>query len=257
MFNLILNTMSKEHFELKKATIEAIPEKLVSYPGIPVDVALQEAEDLNVWCQADKALLVKAGIDWKLAEDLPFRTGACRYIQSQWQKEYRSLEEAQKEWAEKSPAAYELRNELNHHFFFAFAKIPDLYARVQKIAEGDSHADMIQDLSDLAALGKANLQPLKLIGMDVGLLDKAATTSETMAVLLANANGKKMEDNKMRLLRDKAFMHMKEAVDEIRRCGQYVFWKDEHRRKGYISKYIRSKSTAKPKNEAIKTEGEK
>ncbi len=240
--------MSKEHFDLKKAIIEAIPENLVNYPGIPVEVALQEAEDLYVWCQQDKDLLVKAGLDWKLAEDLLARTGACRYVQSQWQKEYRSLEQAQKDWAEKSPAAYDLRDELNHHFFFAYAKIPDLYARVQKIAEGSTHADMIQDLSDLAALGKANPEPLKAINIDLSLLDKAETTAPEMAQLLANANGKKMEDNKMRLLRDKAFYYMKEAMDEIRRVGQYVFWKDEQRRKGYVSKFNKVKKHGKAKN---------
>lgn len=239
--------MSKEQFEQKQVTLDAIPEKMVAYPNIPVDIALQESEDLFVWCQADKDLLVKAGLDWKLVEDLPVRAGALRYIQSQWQKEYRSLEDAQKEWALKSPAAYELHDELIHHFFHAYYKLPDLYARTQKIAEGSGHADMIQDLSDLSALGKANTEPLIAINLDLSLLDKSETMAEQMAILLANSNGKKMEDNKMKLLRDKAFTHMKEAVDEIRRCGQYIFWKDEQRRKGYVSKFIKTKNQAKAK----------
>jgi hypothetical protein len=239
--------MSKQQFELKQAAIEAISEKQVLSPNLPVDVALQESEDLYVWCQTDKDLLVKSGLDWKLVEDLPLRTGACRYIQSQWQKEYRSLEEAQKEWSQKSPAAYELRDELIHHFYHAYFKQPDLYGRTQKIAEGHTHADMIQDLSDLAALGKANTTPLQAICIDLSLLDRAETMSEQMAVLLANSNGKKLEDNKLRLLRDKAYFHMKEAVDEIRRCGQYVFWRDEQRHKGYISRFIKQNKQTKPK----------
>jgi hypothetical protein len=241
--------MSKEHFDLKQAGIEAIPDNLANYPSIPVDVALQEAEDLFVWCQSDKDVLVKTGLDWNLVNDLPARIGACRYIQSLWQKEFRSLEQAQKDWAQKSPEAYELRDELLHHFFFAYNKMPDLIARTQKIAEGNTHADMIQDLSDLAALGKANVSPLRAIGVDVKLLEKAESSAAEMAALLASANGKKMENNKMRLLRDKAFMHMKEAVDEIRRTGQYVFWKDEQRWKGYISKFNKAKRSSKAKTE--------
>ena len=85
--------MSKEQFDLKLSTLEAIPEKDVTYPGIPVDAALQEAEDLLVWCLPDMDLLVRSGLDKKLVDDLPTRTGALRYIQSQWQREYRSLEE--------------------------------------------------------------------------------------------------------------------------------------------------------------------
>lgn len=240
--------MSKEQFDQKKADIEAIPDKEVRYPDMPVDVALQEAEDLYVWCQPDKDLLVKAGLKWALVEDLPARAGALRFVQSQWQKDFRSQEEVQKEWAEKSPAAYDLRDELVHHFYHAFYKASDLYARTQKIAEGSGHADMIQDLSDLAALGKANTSYLTAISMDLGLLDKAENYTVEMSALLAQVNGKRMVDNSLRLLRDKAYMHLKEAVDEIRRCGQYVFWRDEQRKKGYVSKYNRNRKQGKPKN---------
>lgn len=48
-----------------------------------------------------------------------------------------------------------------------------------------TNADMIQDLSDLAALGKANTEPLIKIGMDLTLLDKAEKLSGEMAKLLA------------------------------------------------------------------------
>ena len=33
---------------------------------------------------------------------------------------------------------------------------------------------------------------------------------------------------------------MKQAVDEIRRHGQYVFWRNEARKKGYVSRYYRT-----------------
>jgi hypothetical protein len=247
MLNLNVKKMSKEAFESKKAAIEAIANEKTLYPNMPVSIALQEAEDLMVWCAPDKELLVKAGLNWKLTEDLPARIDALRYVQSIWQKEFKSLEEAQKEWKNQSPAAYDLRDELLHHFFHAYYYFPDLYSHTQQIAEGNTHADMIQDLSDLAALGKANTEPLKAVGVDLSLLDKAETTSAIMAKLLAASNGHKLQDNELRVLRDKAFTHMKEAVDEIRRCGQYVFWKDEQRYKGYISHFIKRKDQAAAK----------
>jgi hypothetical protein len=229
--------MSKQAFETKKDTIEAILNENVKYPNIPIDAALQEAEDLLVWCRQDKELLVKAGLEWTLVEDLSIRIGACRYIQSEWQKEYRSIEDAQREWGEKSPAAFKLRDELLHHFKHAFHNRSDLLARVKKISEGSSNADMIQDLSDLSVLGKANLDLFVNTLMETSQLDLAATTADSLSVVLANSNGEKLKDNEKRILRDKAYAHMKEAVDEIRRVGQYVFWRDELRRKGYISRY--------------------
>ncbi len=234
--------MSKEEFELKKKEIEVIPNEMVKYPNIPVDAALQEAEDLLAWCRQDKELLIKGGLDWNLVKDLSARAGACRYIQSEWQKEYRSIEDAQREWAEKSPAAFKLRNELIHHFNHAFYKRPELTARVKKIAEGNSNADMIQDLSDLSVLGKANEGLFASTLMELSMLDLAANTSDSLSIVLANSNGEKMKDNEKRILRDKAYAHMKEAVDEIRRVGQYVFWRDEVRRKGYISRYLKRKN---------------
>jgi hypothetical protein len=40
-------------------------------------------------------------------------------------------------------------------------------------------------------------------------------------------------------IRDQAFTHVKEAVDKIRKCGQFVFWRNAARVKGYRSDYLR------------------
>ena len=121
-----------------------------------------------------------------------------------------------------------------------------MLARSQKIAEGAGNADMVQDLSDLAVLGKANTTQLTAINLDLTQLDKAETLSDQMASLLAQANGAKKEgNNKTKALRDKACAHLKQAVDEIRDAGKYVFYQNEQRYKGYISAYIKKhKGTA-------------
>jgi hypothetical protein len=105
MLNLNGKKMSKDAFESKKPAIEAIANEKTLYPNMPVSIALQEGEDLMVWCAPDKELLVKAGLNWKLVEDLQLRIDSLRYVQSLWQKEFKSMEEAQKEWKLQSPAA--------------------------------------------------------------------------------------------------------------------------------------------------------
>lgn len=245
--------MSKEHFDLKRMAIEAITDKETATPNMPVAIALQEAEDLYEWCQADKEVLAKAGLDLALVDDLPARIGACRYTQSVWQKEYKSIEDAQREWLAKSPAAYELRDEMLHHFFHAYRNLPDLLGKVQKVAEGSSHADMIQDLSDMSVLGTGNPEPLQAIAFDMDLLATASVTSSAMADLLAKSNGAKLSDNKLKTLRDKAYTYVKQAVDEIRHHGQYVFWRNEERKKGYVSRYVQYHYT-RAKKASQKTE---
>jgi hypothetical protein len=246
--------MSKEQFDLKQVAIEALTDKETGVPTMPVAIALQEAEDLYQWCLNDKEMLAKAGLDLALIDDLPNRIGACRYMQSMWQKDFKSVEDSQREWLAKSPAAYELRDDILHHFFHAYRKNPDLLSKVQKISEGNSHADMIQDLSDMAVLGTSNPEPLKGISFDMNMLTTAAATSTAMANLLAQSNGARMSDNKLKTLRDKAYTYMKQAVDEIRHNGQYIFWHNEERKKGYVSRYMQSKANQQKKATQTVTE---
>jgi hypothetical protein len=55
--------------------------------------------------------------------------------------------------------------------------------------------------------------------------------------VLAKANGEVGDDDAAKKMRDKSYTHMKQAMDEVRTTGQYVFWRDEDRKKGYVSTY--------------------
>lgn len=91
---------------------------------------------------------------------------AHKHLKSLWYKDRYSQEEAQRDWTVRSPLAYELRDELLHDFRFAYRADVILLDRVAAIAEGNSHADMIQYLNDLAMLGRANPAPLIAIAFD-------------------------------------------------------------------------------------------
>jgi len=175
-----------------------------------------------------------------MINDLPPRAGACREAQSIWNKDYRSQQEAQKQWAEQSPLAYEFVMDLLQTMRFGYRKDPALLSRVSAITEGSGHADMIQDLNDIAVLGRENPDPLTAIGFDLDQLDLAATRADELADLLAEANGDKADQNESKVIRDRAYTHLKKLVDEIREAGKYVFRKDKNRYKGYISQYRRS-----------------
>jgi hypothetical protein len=239
--------MSKTDFIAKLKEIMGIPEKDVKRPNMPVGEAVQEAENVVPWCKDDKVKLTKAGLDWLLVEDLSLRAGACRYAQSIWANESQSQEEAEKEWKAKSPAAFDLSDRIVHHLTFAFRKESELLSKVQIIREGYSRADMLQDLSDASLLGKDNVELLKAIGFDLKLLDEAATQADDLSVVLAKANGEAGDDADAKDVRDRAYTYMKQAVDEIRTTGQYVFWRDEDRKKGYVSAY---KKRGRKKNNA-------
>ncbi|MCY1720704.1 hypothetical protein OU798_10140 [Prolixibacteraceae bacterium Z1-6] len=221
------------------AEIQAIPNEEVKEPGMPVDIALQEAENLHHWSLDDADQLQVVGVTNKMIEDLAIRAGACREAQSIWNKDSRSQQEAQKQWGIQSPLAYDFRNDLLASLRFAYRKDDALLSRVSAITDGGGHADMIQDLNDIAVLGRENPDPLTAIGFELDQLVLAATRADELADLLAEANGDKADPNESKMVRDKAYIHMKELVDEIREAGKYVFRKDPKRLKGYSSEYWR------------------
>lgn len=221
--------------------INALPADQVLEPTIPVDVFVQEAENLYHWCQTDLAQLAASGFDAAKIGELNIRAGACREAQSLWVKERRSSTE----WNERSPEAYEMRDELLHAFRYAFRNDAGLLGRVSEIADGAGHADMVQDLNDLSVLGKQHPGLLATIGFDPAKLDTAASLANEMADLLASVNGTRMEGNSAKAIRDRAYTYLKQLVDEVRACGKYVFWKNEKRRKGYYSDFWRKRNNQK------------
>ncbi len=245
---------NKTDYDAKLAVIEAIPEEEVLTPYIPVDVYLQEAENLYHWALDDLEKLTGAGTSKELIDDIPKRAGALREAQSLWVKELNTREQAEQEWKERSPEAYDLRDSLIHAYRYAYRKHKDLLGRVAAIDEDYGHADMIQDLNNLAVLGKANPDPLKAIGMDLTEVDRAATVSDEMADLLARANGDRSSENEYKTIRDKAYTYLKDAVDQVRECGKFLFWRDDDRLKGYSSQYLR-KNRGSKKQETVQING--
>jgi hypothetical protein len=239
----------KEDFEKKADAIKAVGDNEIQTPNMPMEVYHKEAEYLEKWCQRDKDKLTAAGLDWSLVEDLPYRIGASRETQANWAYKRFQRKEAQEKWAADSPGAYDLRDSVIHSMLYAYRKQANLLERVRTVAEGDGDADMLQDLNVLHIIARENTGPLEAVGFDMSLVDKLAETGEQMASIRASASVDSDEVQELKVLRDKAYTHLKQAVDEIRECGQYVFWRDEARRDGYASDYHRRQGSKSAKTE--------
>jgi hypothetical protein len=235
-----------DDYNAKIEAINAIADDKIIEPVIPIEVFLQEAENLYQWSKQDKTALAAIGITEAKINELPVRAGACREAQSRWFKDRNSQMDAQREWAEKGPGAFALRDELLHAFRYAFRADAALVARVAEIADGTTNADMVQDLNDLSVLGSTHQDLLTPIGVTPEKIQLAADTSDEMANLLALANGDKASQNESKKVRDKAYTYLKEQVDEIREAGKFLFWKNERRYKGYVSKYWSDQNQQKP-----------
>lgn len=240
-----------DNMALKLNAVKTIKDEDVKAPSnIPVDVYLQEAENLYHWAQEDKEKLAERGLDWNLVQDVPARADVLRDTESKWVTTRFTQEEAEKKWALLAPDAYDFRDDLLQTFRFAYRNAPDILGRVSAISEGYGHADMIQDLSDLSALGKSRPAELSAIKFDLSILDKTSKTADELADLLGMTTAERADAGEAIKLRNKAFTHLKEAVDEIYAYGQFVFRHDERRLKGYSSDYLRRKRNKRGKKES-------
>jgi hypothetical protein len=222
-----------EDFEQWKAEIENLPLNEVKLPNQPIDDFVARTETLAVNANEDREVLEGAGLNVIQIDQLNPLSGALRYCQAQWMSEYRVREEAKAEWQEQYPQAYTLRNEFLHHFSFAYRDYDDIKKKVMRIRDGASHADMIQDLVELAVLGEKYPEPLTAVRFNLDMLQQSRSVSHAMSELLAAANGAAGESNETKLLRDKAFTLLAERDRTIREYGRYVFWKDEDKRSKY------------------------
>ena len=223
----------------KRELLLAMDRESIRTPNIPVLKFIKEAEYLSAEAQKDKEALEGVGLDWNLVLDLLVRIGALRQAESIWFKSRYKEEELEREWDTKSNQGYELRDAMLHAFRYAFGEDEQLLRRVSEIASGRTDDDMVQDLSHLAELGRDYTQLLEAIRFPLAQLEQAANLSDELGTLMALAAGERSDTSEDLDLRNRAYTHLKEAVDKIRGAGQYVFWRDAERRQHYVSMYHR------------------
>ncbi|HMA66110.1 MAG: hypothetical protein ACM31E_02470, partial [Fibrobacterota bacterium] len=207
---------------------------------IPCGIAAQEAVSLKHWATADKDALIAAKLDWEIVEKLPGFGATLIEAEGRWCAKRFEQVEARDKWKAVSPQAYELRDTLLHAFFYAYRKTASVYSKVQEIDENSGDEDMILDLVKLNHVGKENPDQLTAIGFDMKKVEEASTVAEAMQQLLAEADGTTPQYNEARKVRDQAYTLLKNAVDDVRACGQYVFYRDPARYGGYTSNYLRT-----------------
>ena len=227
----------KTSYETCITAVKQIEIKKDSHPRIPPHEFLQEAYDLYVWCKEDIEQLTAVGINKTVIEELPIRIEAAQEAHTIWEHKKRSKSETKDNFETQLKEAKKLKSELVHTFRFAFRKTPELLEILKRSLGGIKYSELIQCLNDLAALGQSNLPLLQEINFNDELLSQASDLSDELAQLLASSHSERYALTETKLLRDKAFIYLKQSIDLIREAGRYAFAKDTDHRKGYSSNY--------------------
>ena len=245
-FKAIRMTSTNDNNELL-LRIRAFKSGNVGSPTVPVNVIVQEADDLYLWCQDDQEQLILAGLDWNQASLIPVCAKMCREFQSQWLKNYKSTDKIKLEWDTKSPETLNLRSELLHDFGFAFRKDEQLLAQIKEIAQKQSRASLVQSLNNLAELGREHMTLLESINFDPLKLETATRLAPEMADLIARIERNKKLSDESKTMRDQTYAFLKQLIDEVRMCGKYKFREKPERLAGYLSDYWKGRNTTRRK----------
>ncbi|MCP4220697.1 MAG: hypothetical protein GY765_39080 [bacterium] len=231
---------NKADLLLKLEVLEAIPEHKVGSPTVPIHVCIQEAEKLALRAVTDREQLEGAGLNWVVVEDIPIRAGALREAHTIWATAMAEDHADAAQWPEESVEGMELRKELVHKLRFAFRNSPKLLSRLRTVNKGKKQSQLMEALNHLCEMGRKHLDLLEAVKIDPLILDEAARYSDELAVALGKLQIRREDLEKKRVLRDKAYFHLKQAVDEVRGFGRYLFWKQPSHLKSYQSAYFRS-----------------
>ncbi len=209
--------------------------------SIPMDISFSEADTAVQVATQDSVQLQAAGINWSMVEELPSFIGAAREAQSLWNSTRFERADAQTAWDNNLEDAYDLCEYCLHALAHANRNDEQKLNRISDIKEGEGGANLVQDLNDIHVFGTENQASLDAINFDFANITAAGEMAVKMGDLLSIKDSSSSRDER-KDIRDKAFSIVKDMVDEVYACGQYVFWKDEERKKLYASAYRRKRS---------------
>lgn len=228
-----LDAASPAKSELRKAkgveALAALDESFASPIDCPVADLCHESRELEaVVAQMGEKIVAGSRLDAALCEALKPRRKLLEGTEQDWLAHRLSQSSSDRKDAQKK--AEQLKKDLIAALRYFLHHDPAVQARVDDIIPGTGLADLIDDLSKLATLARENAASLRRADLPADAADQADLLAarlgddEAARSVVASDEGRNLMD-----LRNRAFWHLREAMDEIRAAGRYVFRNDPAR----------------------------
>ncbi len=230
--------ITRTDFEKEKEAILSIKKEDILSPNIPINIFIDEATRLHLCSNRDRDKLINENLDPDLIDSIPSRANALRYLQSLWMKDYDIYKERNEEWIKLKEQGKNLRSVMIHYFKYAYRDNKSIINNVKRIIKSNSNASIIQDLHDLAIIGKEYPNELLKTTFNIDDLDKSINLSIKMGESMAKSKIYSKHSTNSKIIRDRAYTHLKIATDEIRRVGKFTFWRNPEIVHDYASKYF-------------------
>ncbi len=223
-----------------RSELLALPSADVRRPSLPMAVVLQEAHELLVLARRPdvRARLSAVGVPDEALAELEPRLVAAREAQSAWAlaRDPRKSEEVQ----EREDQGQTLRRRMVAAARWNLRDDRSAQGTLDGIVEGDSLADLIQDLEDLALLME---QRGEAFAADQ-TFDPAARGAEARtlaAAIRSDVAARRVLAESIDVdLRDRAYTALITRITELRAAGRYAFQDDEKLAPRFASAYVRN-----------------
>lgn len=226
-------------------SVKAMPESIAKGIDIPTRPFLQIASRVCEAGRRDIERLRGSNYDVSKINTIGLYIGALREQSALYNNVVFDLPETQREFVKAREEAEEVRYEMLCAMDYAFANDENLCAKVSRIREGNSNADLIQDLTDAKVICESNIALLESINFDKTILDRIQPLTTRLSSLLAKATLDKQETPEQRLERDKLFTLLKGMLKELSMAANYTFRHDSEYASRYNINYTPRKKKSK------------
>ncbi|WP_437872135.1 hypothetical protein [Sorangium sp. So ce363] len=212
----------------------------------PVSDTLQEARELEVaLSKLGKEIYKKSRLSKEVGTSISARRDLLAAAESAW-TEFRTLPLSSDLRAQRKDAEALKRDAIAALRYF-LATDEDVERRVDGIVLGAGVADLVSDLNQLAELLEQHRDALAR----ADLPKRAPERARELAAALSSGAAERAVDphgNAAMALRNRAFWWLREAMDEIRAAGRYVY-RDERK---VLALFRTSSARARARRRAVK-----
>ncbi len=224
---------------------EALPEKTVLTPNLPIGVFLQEAYNIYRFMQDDRERFTAGNFDWNIVEELLKLIGFLRDAEAAlWTMKYGAPIE--KQYRDQHEAAVNAYDRLLKDLTFACRKDSDVMRHIKRniIIKDNDPASFHQGLANLARFAEGYSESLRRVGSDLRLINDVNRYSGSLPKLFVRFNYRNVAIEEQLNLRNRVYTLLKNTIGEIRDVARYVLADDPRRLRGYASEYFRKSSRA-------------
>ncbi len=229
--------------------ILAQSDKDTKIPNVAVENKVMDAHKFVKLSSENREVLINSGLNPEYIDTLEDRIGAYSIAHGNYMVLKNVVGTVKEKFAQLEKEAQALKRNIIHSFLFALDDNSKALETIKEITEGRSKNDLVYDFVPMKIVSETYTEELTRIGFDFTLIERAEELHLEMQDLLSQIKLSPKDISEVKVIKNKAYTYLDEALTQIKKHGQYVFWEDEERLELYKSDYYKRNYSKKKSDE--------